>query len=95
MSTKEAYRKKLEAQLKQWDEKVDVLTAKAQKASAEARIKYKNELENLKAKRATLQRTLEELGTRSEHAWEDVKNGAEETWAAMSKALERISSRFK
>jgi hypothetical protein len=30
MATKEAYEKKLEAQLKEWDAKLDVLTAKAQ-----------------------------------------------------------------
>jgi hypothetical protein len=52
MATKEAYQKKLEAQLKEWDAKLDQLSAKAQKATAEARITYENELESLKSKQA-------------------------------------------
>jgi len=95
MATKEAYRKKFEAQLKEWDAKLAVLTAKAQKASADARIKYENELENLKTKRAAVHKTLEELGRRSESAWEDMKDGAEKTWDEMSKALEKVAARFK
>ena len=95
MATKEAYRKKFEAQLKEWDAKLDTLTAKAQKASADARIKYENELENLKTKRAAVHKALEELGRRSENAWGDVKDGAEKTWDEMSKALEKVAARFK
>ena len=95
MATKEAYEKKLEAQLKEWDAKLDVLTAKAQKAAADARIGYENELKSLKVKRAAASKTLAELRMRSEHAWENMKEGAENVWDEMNKALERLSARFK
>ena len=95
MASKEAYQKKFEAQLKEWDAKVDQLSAKAQKASAEARIKYENELESMRSKRAAAIKTLEELGKRSEGAWEDMKDGAEKAWAEMSKAMEKVASHFK
>lgn len=95
MATKEAYRKKLEAQFKEWDAKLAVLSAKAQKATAEARISYENELENLKDRRAAAHRMLEELGKRSENAWEDMKDGAEKVREEMSKAMEKVSARFK
>lgn len=95
MATKEAYRQKLQAQLKEWDAKLDQLSAKAQKATADARISYENELESLKSKRAAAQNTLEELGRRGEHAWEDMKDGAEKVWDEMSKAMEKVAARFK
>lgn len=95
MATKEAYQKKLEAQLKEWDAKLDQLNAKAQKATADARIHYENELENLKSKRAAAHKTLEELGKRGETAWEDMKDGAEKIWDEMGKAIEKVAARFK
>ena len=95
MATKEAYQKKLEAQLKEWDAQLALLSAKAKKATADARINYENELESLKSKRAAANKTLEELGKRSENAWEDMKDGAERVWDEMSKAIEKVAARFK
>jgi hypothetical protein len=43
---------KLAAQLKEWDVKLDVLSANAQKATTNARVNNENELESLKTKRA-------------------------------------------
>ena len=61
---KEAYQKKLAAQLKEWDAKLDLWSAKAQKATADARIIYENELESLKSKRTRTRRSG--VGKRSE-----------------------------
>ncbi|EEG09607.1 sll1863 family stress response protein [Pseudogulbenkiania ferrooxidans] len=95
MATKEAYRKKLEAQLKEWDAKLAVLSAKAKKATADARINYENELESLKSKRAAAYNMLEEMGERGENTWEDMKDGVEKVWDEMSKAIEKVAARFK
>ena len=95
VATKEAYQKKLEAQLKEWDAKLDVLSAKAQKTRANARINYENELESLKGKRAAAHKKLEELGKRGEDAWEDMKGGVEKVWDDMSNAMEKVAARFK
>lgn len=95
MATKEAYQKKLEAQLKEWDANLDVLSAKAQKTKADARISYENELESLRSKRATAHKKLEELGKRGEDAWEDMKDGVEKIWDDMGKAMEKLTARFK
>lgn len=95
MAKKEAYQKKLEAQFKVWDAELDVLSAKAQKATAGARIKYQNELESLRSKRAAALKSFEELGKRSENAWEDMKDGVEKIWDDMSKSIEKAVARFK
>ena len=95
MATKEAYQKKLQAQLNEWDAKLDLLSAKAQKVAADARINYEDELVALRSKRAAAHRTLAELGTRGENAWEDMKDGVDKAWDAMSQALDRVAARFK
>ena len=95
MASKEAYQKKYEAQLKEWDARLDQLSAKAAKATAEARIRYENELEDLRRKRAAALRTLEALSKRSEGAWEDLKDGAEKTCAEMGKAMDHVAQHFR
>lgn len=95
MASRQAYVQKLNAQLKEWDAKLDQLSAKAQKATADARINYENELESLKARRAVANRKLEELGQRGENAWEDMKDGLEKVWDELGKAVEKVAARFK
>lgn len=46
MASRQAYVQKLNAQLKEWDAKLDQLSARVQKATADARINYENELES-------------------------------------------------
>jgi hypothetical protein len=95
MASKEAYQKKLEAQLNEWDAKLKQLGATAKTATADARINYENQLEDLKRKRAAAHETLQELGKRGENAWEDMKDGMEKAWDEMSKSIENIAARFK
>ena len=95
MASKEAYRKKLEAKLDEWDAKLDVLAAKAGNASADARIGYENELAALKVKRAAAREKLGELSKRGENAWEDMKGGMENAWDEMGKAIDKVAARFK
>ena len=95
MATKEAYQQKFAAQLKEWDTKVDALNASVKLASADARIRYENELESMRSQRAAFQGMLSELGRRGENAWADVKLGSEKAWAEMNKAMEQVAAQFK
>lgn len=95
MPTKEAYKKKLEAQLDEWDAKIDVLKAKANKADASARVEYQETIEDLKKKRAVAKDKLQELREASSEAWEDLKEGLEQVWADLGAAIKSASSRFK
>ena len=95
MSAKQAFQQKLDAQLKEWDTKLDELKTKAQEATAELRTDYEKQLEILAEKREAAQAKLQELRLRTEDAWEDLKGGTERAWDEMRKALDRIASRFK
>ena len=50
MNKKEAYEKKFEAQLDEWKAEADILRAKADKADAEVRIKYHEQIQKLQTK---------------------------------------------
>ncbi len=51
MSLKNAYEKKLQAQLDEWNAEIEKLKAKAHKANADAQIEYHKKLEEIKDKR--------------------------------------------
>lgn len=95
MSMKEAYEKKLQAQLDECAAEITRLKAKADKSQADAQIEYYKQIEELKSKQATADERLSELKDASEDAWEDIKAGAESAWDSLSDALKSATSRFK
>lgn len=95
MTEKQAFQQKLEAQLGEWDAKLEELKSKAQEAKAEIRADYEKQLEILASKRDMARTKVLELRQRTEGAWEDLKGGTEKAWDEMRKALDHIASRFK
>ena len=95
MENKEAYRKKLEAQMREWSAKIDLLKARADQAEAEAKIEYRNRIEDLRKKRAVLQEKLNELKKASDAAWKDIKVGTERAATDLRDALQSAFSKFK
>lgn len=95
MGMKETYQAKMEAQLKEWQAKIDVLKAKAEKAEADAKIRYNEEIESLQAKQHHMAQKLDELRSSSESAWEDVKAGVEMAWKDLKHGVEHAMEKFK
>jgi len=92
---RKAYEDKLDAQLAEWNAKIDLLKAKADKATAEAKIEYYKTIESLQHKQADAKAKLQELKTSGDEAWEDIKAGAEKAWTEVKDAYHDASSRFK
>ncbi len=95
MATKEAYREKFQAQLNEWDARLDVLNARVRKAKADARIGFENEVGALRRQRADAHKMFVEMGERGENAWDDIRVGADKAWAEMNKAIDKVAARFK
>ncbi|MCH4813942.1 hypothetical protein [Vreelandella neptunia] len=95
MRQRDEFVEEMKAKLDAWNAEIDKLTAKARQASAEARVKYQEDIERLKKRQAETQLRLEELQYASEAAWETVRQGMEESWELMRKAFRDASSRFK
>ena len=94
-SAKLAFQQKLEAELKEWDAKLEKLKSKASAAKAEIRAEFELQLEFLAAERALADEKLEELRQHGQWAWEDLKDSASEVWSELHAALERTLSRFQ
>jgi uncharacterized coiled-coil DUF342 family protein len=94
MTTKEAYQQKLEAQLDEWNAEIAKLKAKADKAEAEIRIAYNQQIEDLRTKEDAMRQKLNELKNSSESAWQDLKSGIDRAWSSLSDSIKSAQARF-
>ncbi|GGB89200.1 hypothetical protein GCM10011352_13980 [Marinobacterium zhoushanense] len=95
MSRKEAYQKKLQAQLDEWDAEINKLKAKADAAEADTRLEYYKHIDELRSMQESVRNRLAELKASSDDAWDDIKAGIDSAWDSLSNALKSAASRFK
>jgi predicted nucleic acid-binding Zn-ribbon protein len=86
---------KLKEKIDLWNADLDRLQAKADQTSAEARVKYQQQIEDLQEKRQALEEKIAQLRGAGEGAWEDIRTGMEIAWGSMSEALSSALQRFK
>jgi hypothetical protein len=94
MGLKEAYQEKIEAQLKEWSARLQELKAKADKATADAKIEMEKHIEELRAKKEAAQHKLNDIKTAGADSWEALKSGSEKTLEEMKKTWDRVKARF-
>jgi nucleotide-binding universal stress UspA family protein len=92
---RKVYVDKVETQLKEWGTEIDILKAKAEKAKAEAKIKYYEKIQDLRARQESLGLKLQELKGSGEEAWEEVKTGVDRAVKDLKEAFKRAKSRLK
>lgn len=95
MSNKEAYQKKLQAQLREWSAEIDKLKAHADKAGADAQLGYYKQIEELRSMQTAASSKLAEIKAASDDSWEDLKAGMDSAWSTIGDALKSARSRFK
>jgi multidrug resistance efflux pump len=95
MEKREEYQGKMEAQLSEWGAELDKLKARADKATADTRQGYYDEIEALRAKQASLQAKLQELKTSGDDAWGDLKEGLDHSWNQVKDAFNKAAARFQ
>lgn len=95
MEQKDAYVQKQEARLNEWSAEIDKLKAKAQGASADAKIEYEKQLDRLRTQRQTLQERLQDIRKAGKDAWSDLKAGAESAANEMKTALDSARQKFQ
>ncbi len=93
-TTKEAYKAKMEAQLKIWSARLDGFKAKADKASAEAKVELLKQADELKAFEVSAKKHLAEVETSAAESWQKVKDGFEQTWNQLSGSVEAMWSKI-
>ena len=95
MENREEYQGNMEARLREWGAELDKLKARADKAAADTRQGYYDQIEALHAKLASTQAKLQELKTSSDDAWGDLKEGLDHSWNQAKDSFNKAAARFK
>ncbi len=95
MENREEYQGKMEAQLSEWGAEIDKLKARADKAAADTRQGYYDEIKTLRAKQASIQAKLQELKTSGDDAWGDLKEGLDHSWNQVKDSFSSAAARFR
>ena len=94
MDKRKAYEEKLAAELAGWNAQLDGFKAKADKATAEAKIEYCKITESLQRKHDEGKTKLHALKSSTDEAWEVLKTGSENAWSELKIAFHGAASKF-
>ncbi len=95
MENKEAFREKIEAQLKEWGARIEEMKAAAAKTSAELKAEYDKDIKLLADQKQQLQRQLKEFIATSDDAWKILKKGMEKAADDLGRAFTKARKKFK
>ena len=92
---RDAYVQKMKAKIDEWNADIDKLTAKADQAEADAKIRYHQRLEELHAKRQVMEDKIADLQSAGESAWEELKQGVESSWQSWKESFTKAKTAFE
>ena len=92
---RDAYVEKLKAKMDELNAEIDKLRAKANQAEAELKMNYFEQLEDLQAKRKDVEDKVAELQQIGEKAWEDFREGLENSWEILKISFTKAKSEFQ
>jgi recombinational DNA repair ATPase RecF len=95
MDIQDVYRKKLAAQLKEWNAQIDLWEARAENAGADLKLKRAEMLHGLRAKQHAASETLKDLEKAGGEAWEQVRVTTEKIWEDLKTGIAEAHSKFK
>jgi hypothetical protein len=95
MKLKEAYQEKVEGQIKEWTAKLQDYKAKADKASADAKVQMYQQIDRLRAQKEAAQQKLNEIKAAKGDSWEALKTGSERSLHELKKTWESMKAKFR
>jgi predicted nucleic acid-binding Zn-ribbon protein len=95
MEDKNTYQGEMETKLQHLGTELDTLKAKADQATAEAKLEIDKHIQELTAKQEELKQRLADLKTSTDEAWETLKTGVQNAWDELTEAFEEAVSKFK
>ncbi len=94
-TSREDYQSKMEAQLKIWGAKLEVLQAEAEKAALNTKKELLDELSELKKIQTAGSQHLETIKVAADDTWDTLKTDLTDKWNQVSGAADAILSRIK
>jgi archaellum component FlaC len=95
MEKMDNYREKLEAQLKEWKTKIELLENKAAEATGETKTELMRAIRELQQKKEVVKEKWNELQKEGSATWDTIKEGLEKAVSELKSALDKVVSRFK
>ncbi len=95
MDAKEAYRKKLNAQIGEWDAQINLLSAKLKNAGADANLAAATKLESLRNKKDEVMQKLKDLDSSTGEAWKEIQSTADKILDELKNGVTAALSKFK
>lgn len=92
---RDKYVEKLEGRLKEWGAEIEKVRAKADRLGAAAGARYRDQVEELKARQDAARQKLQELARSGGEAWDDLKSGAEAALEELKKGVEGAMAKLK
>ena len=93
--SREHYQEKIESTLNEWSEEIEKIRRKADVLGAEARGKYREQIEDLRVRQETARKKLEDLKRTGGEAWEDLRKGADAALDELKKGVEGAIAKLK
>lgn len=94
MSTREAYRQKIEAEVELAQAKLVGLRAKAKCSVADVSLKYAKQIDDLEQGFEATKAKVKELGEANEDAWDHLKADVENIWGALRDGVRDITAKL-
>ena len=88
------YVQKLKKNIDRWNVEIGEFQARADSARSDLKVKYRNQMEDLKTRRQDLEAKVSELHQAGEAAWEDVTAGVDAARDALVESILAARSRF-
>jgi len=92
METVEAHVGKMEAELKQWGERLDNLLTMADVAGTSAKIDYRRRLEDLSEKYLIAEVKFGELKAAGSAKWDTYRDAVETAWSELERAFTKVAN---
>lgn len=87
MTEHDAYREKLQAQLTQWDTRIEQVSARIELLEGNARGEARQQLQAFRAQRIEALARLQN--------WDEVRHGVDKAWYELARSFDTLSSRYK
>ena len=95
MNRREAYQKKMEAQLLEWKADIDKLKARAEGQGIDMQREFQEQIRELRTMQEAATTKLNKLKDTGDDAWEDLKEGIDTAWQSIGLKLRTAGSKFR
>ena len=88
MHTRELYKQKVEAQIHEWSATLDVLKARTEKLTVQAKLDMQPSIDAVHAKYDAAKAKLDKIGAATDDTWDDVVKDIDHAWNDLKAAVE-------